>query len=758
MKAYQTILLSSMVLSTLNTGTVLADTANQKTTTDQTEQTKAVANSSRVTSTSQSNGATTSSATSMSAVTPKATVQQPTSQSISAKAVTPVVTQQTQQSISQTKATPTATQQAGSVALTAANFPDAGLRKKISQFDSDKDGILSLTELTKITSLNLYNTGVKDVTGIKLLTHLSNLDASFSELTKLDLRGMTSLTKLDYSESPNLTEIDIRECPNLISAFHSVKNETVYISAGMTQYIGCPYVDEHTGHIVIDLGGVAQTQPNGSKTVDLSRVISPDLLAVFKKHQQPGFDVNTNILTIPANQTSSTYIAGKDHMYKDTNWLFYTNYDKQALPVTAKYVDEQGQELAKSETFKGDLGEQYKTVQKDIAGYTLKEVQGQATGTYAKQAQTVTYVYVKKTAVVTEKGTVTAKYVDEKGQEIAKSEILSGKVGDQYTTTQKAIDGYTFKKVEGTTTGKYTKASQTVTYVYAKKAAVVTEKGTVTAKYVDEKGQEIAKSEILSGKVGDQYTTTQKAIDGYTFKKVEGTTTGKYTKASQTVTYVYAKKAAVVTEKGTVTAKYVDEKGQEIAKSEILSGKVGDQYTTTQKAIDGYTFKKVEGTTTGKYTKASQTVTYVYAKKAAVVTEKGTVTAKYVDEKGQEIAKSEILSGKVGDQYTTTQKTINGYTFKKVEGTTTGKYTKASQTVTYVYTKKAVVTETRPTPNKPNNHVNKTPNTNQQTTVKETGKKKLPQTGTNNVLGVTVAGLLLTAAAGFKLILGRKQN
>ncbi|WP_146749491.1 MucBP domain-containing protein [Latilactobacillus sakei] len=218
------------------------------------------------------------------------------------------------------------------------------------------------------------------------------------------------------------------------------------------------------------------------------------------------------------------------------------------------------------------------------------------------------------------------------------------------------------------------------------------------------------------------------------------------------------KKTAVVTEKGTVTAKYVDEKGQEIAKSEILSGKVGDQYTTTQKAIDGYTFKKVEGTTTGKYTKDIQTVTYVYAKKAAVVTEKGTVTAKYVDEKGQEIAKSEILSGKVGDQYTTTQKTINGYTFKKVEGTTTGKYTKAGQTVTYVYTKKAVVTETRPTPNKPNNHVNKTPNTNQQTTVKETGKKKLPQTGTNNVLGVTVAGLLLTAAAGFKLILGRKRN
>ncbi|WP_424349717.1 MucBP domain-containing protein [Latilactobacillus sp. 5-91] len=686
MKAYQTILLSSIVLSTLNTGTVLADTANQKTTTDQTEQTKAVANSSRVTSTSQSNGATTSSATSVSAVAPKTAVQQPTSQTISAKEVTPVATQQTQQSVSQTKATPTATQQAGSVVLTAANFPDAGLRKKVSQFDSDKDGVLSPTELTKITSLNLYNTGVKDITGIKLLTHLSNLDASFSELTKLDLRGMTSLTKLDYSESPNLTEIDIRECPNLISAFHSVKNETVYISAGMTQYIGCPYVDEHTGHIVIDLGGVAQTQPNGSKTVDLSRVISPDLLAVFKKHQQPGFDVNTNILTIPANQTSSTYIAGKDHMYKDTNWLFYTNYDKQALPVTAKYVDEQGQELAKSETFKGDLGEQYKTVQKDIAGYTLKEVQGQATGTYAKQAQTVTYVYVKKTAVVTEKGTVTAKYVDEKGQEIAKSEILSGKVGDQYTTNQKAIDGYTFKKVEGTTTGKYTKASQTVTYVYTKKAAVVTEKGTVTAKYVDEKGQEIAKSEILSGKVGDQYTTNQKAIDGYTFKKVEGTTTGKYTKASQTVTYVYTKKAAVVTEKGTVTAKYVDEKGQEIAKSEILSGKVGDQYTTNQKAIDGYTFKKVEGTTTGKYTKASQMVTYVYAKKT-------------------------------------------------------------------------VVTETRPTtPNKPNNHVNKTPNINQQTTIKETGKKKLPQTGTNNVLGVTVAGLLLTAAAGFKLILGRKQN
>ncbi|MCT3076908.1 hypothetical protein EFN61_05350 [Leuconostoc citreum] len=60
-----------------------------------------------------------------------------------------------------------------------------------------------------------------------------------------------------------------------------------------------------------------------------------------------------------------------------------------------------------------------------------------------------------------------------------------------------------------------------------------------------------------------------------------------------------------------VTAKYVDENSNMIADDIIKAGNVGDHYTTEQKAIAGYTFKKVEGPATGNFTNQEQTVTYV---------------------------------------------------------------------------------------------------------------------------------------------------
>lgn len=61
-----------------------------------------------------------------------------------------------------------------------------------------------------------------------------------------------------------------------------------------------------------------------------------------------------------------------------------------------------------------------------------------------------------------------------------------------------------------------------------------------------------------------------------------------------------------------VTVNYVDGLGKVIADEEILQGKVGDQYDSVQKDIDGYKFKKVEGNRSGKFTHQPQTVTYVY--------------------------------------------------------------------------------------------------------------------------------------------------
>lgn len=64
--------------------------------------------------------------------------------------------------------------------------------------------------------------------------------------------------------------------------------------------------------------------------------------------------------------------------------------------VTVKYEDESGKSIADEETLQGKVGEDYNSVQKDIEGYTFKEVKDDnASGKFTDQAQTVIYIYTK---------------------------------------------------------------------------------------------------------------------------------------------------------------------------------------------------------------------------------------------------------------------------------------------------------------------------------------------------------------------------
>ncbi|EOV2449530.1 BspA family leucine-rich repeat surface protein, partial [Enterococcus faecalis] len=77
-------------------------------------------------------------------------------------------------------------------------------------------------------------------------------------------------------------------------------------------------------------------------------------------------------------------------------------------------------------------------------------------------------------------------------------------------------------------------------------------------------------------------------------------------------TYVWETKDPVAG--ADVTVYYEDDKGAKISEDVVLKGNVGDYYTSEQKAIPGYTFSKVEGAATGKFTDTAQTVKYVYMK------------------------------------------------------------------------------------------------------------------------------------------------
>ena len=243
----------------------------------------------------------------------------------------------------------------------------------------------------------------------------------------------------------------------------------------------------------------------------------------------------------------------------------------------------------------------------------------------------------------------------------------------------------------------------------------------LTVKYQDISGNKIADFKTVSGNVGDAYDvstdTYKQNINGYTFKEVQGQTTGTLSDQGQTVTYVYTKNPV---EAKPLTVRYHDTASEKIADSKIISGNIGDIYDVSTDEhkldIDGHTFKEVQGQTIGILTDKEQVVTYVYTKNPI---KSKVLTVKYQDTADNEIATAKTISGNVGDAYDVStdayKQVINGYTFKEVKGETIGKLSDKEQTVTYVYGK----------------------------TSEEQAKEALPNTGDSNNIPVMLVGISL---------------
>lgn len=63
------------------------------------------------------------------------------------------------------------------------------------------------------------------------------------------------------------------------------------------------------------------------------------------------------------------------------------------------------------------------------------------------------------------------------------------------------------------------------------------------------------------------------------------------------------------------------------------------------------------------------------------------VISRYIDTEGITIGEESSLTGEIDEEYTTSAKTIPGYTLVKIEGTTSGKFTSKQQEVNYIYIK-----------------------------------------------------------------------
>ena len=149
---------------------------------------------------------------------------------------------------------------AGGVSINKTNFPDATFRSYVKQFDTNGNGYINSSELSKVTFLDCDKLGIKTFKGAEYFTNLQvffcggndlteldvskntelvSLDCSLNKLTSLDVTKNTELkelycysnqlTKLDVSrntkleklfcEKNNIASLNIKNCPNILKDF-----------------------------------------------------------------------------------------------------------------------------------------------------------------------------------------------------------------------------------------------------------------------------------------------------------------------------------------------------------------------------------------------------------------------------------------------------------------------------------------------------------------------------------------------------------
>ncbi|HAA6728332.1 TPA_asm: cell surface protein [Listeria monocytogenes] len=535
--------------------------------------------------------------------------------------------------------------------------------KSLENLDVTWNNITDLAALTAndhITNLNLSYNKFTNVAPIATMKKLKVLYLNNNNLTSIDslhtLRGLS----IAYADNNNITDLsklkDFFESMNVVGDYkglqvnsQTITLPTINIKEGATAISNNPTLDIDGKKMPVSSISDGGTVSADNKTVSFSNL-----------------PIGTKTVTYNATFTA-TSAKGVPLSYSLKVSQPITVSEKTDSSVNVFYKDENGNELATSETISGKSGENYQTTEKTITNYKLKEIEGQASGQFGDSDTTVTYVYEKADGAP-----VTVKYVDGDGNELATSDTLNGKIDAPYQSTAKSITGWTVKTTPTNANGVFTNANQTVTYVYEKANGAP-----VTVKYVDGDGNELATSDTLNGKIDAPYQSTAKSLSGWTVKTTPANANGVFTDTNQTVTYVYEK-----ADGAPVTVKYIDEDGNELATPDTLNGKIDAPYQATAKSLSGWVVKTTPANANGVFTDTNQTVTYVYEK-----ADGAPVTIKYLDSDGNELATPDTLNGKIDAPYQATAKSLSGWVVKTTPANANGAFTDTNQTVTYVYEK-----------------------------------------------------------------------
>ena len=270
--------------------------------------------------------------------------------------------------------------------------------------------------------------------------------------------------------------------------------------------------------------------------------------------------------------------------------------------VIATYKDTEGNTLTSNYTNNGLAGSEYTTPQKEIFGYTFKEVNGDdKEGIYVENKElVVNYVYTKNDGniedfdVKKEGSNIVESINGVFNYTITASTVITDYVGDA-TLIVTDILPYAIDKDNST---------------YDNRCTYNEENNTITCKVVY---TDITENDYIDGiySINEEFNLDLVFVSVDSDKVVN--------KATASIVLDNNKESdedekVIEVLKGTVIATYKDTDGNVLSNDVTTTGLVGSEYKTSSKDFFGYSLKEVKGSEVGTYTEDTIYVDYIYVK------------------------------------------------------------------------------------------------------------------------------------------------
>ena len=460
----------------------------------------------------------------------------------------------------------------------------------VKHVDENGKDLLDPVLTTKSVGTN-YNETKKEIYGYTFKEDTGNTSGKYIEGTT---EVVFTYTKNDGTVTENSV---VKTGPEDITSVNGVFNYTLTYKGEIKDYKGTAkltLVDRLPYEL--DDGSTYEgcTYNAQDKTLTCEKVFNVD---ENNTKVEASFDLSLKFKNIDSDKITNKVESKLEYGKNTSSGEDETETEVFKGTVIARYLDENGEKIAPEVSNTGLGGSEYTTHEKEIYGYTLKEMPVNKTGKYAaKETIYVDYIYTKNDGTVSETVTSKTQIKEISGINSEFEYVLSynGKIeGYVGNATIKLTDKlpYTVKEIKYDENAcSFNKDTNTLTCF---KTVKIDEKNNL----VNAEFHVIVK---YLGLTSETDLTVKNIVDAEL-------TYGNNKENSNDSVEDVIKASKVV-------AIYVDEANNTLADSEEMTGLIDSEYATHEKSILGYTLKEMPVNKNGVYIEEDIIVKYVYTK------------------------------------------------------------------------------------------------------------------------------------------------